>query len=54
MIQERVRSGIRRVRAVGQRWGRRSIEKTDPASCTKILELRQEGLGMAGLANEWE
>ena len=47
MIQERVRSGIKRVRAAGQRWGRRTIEETDPASCTKILELRRQGLGMA-------
>jgi DNA invertase Pin-like site-specific DNA recombinase len=49
MIQERVRSGIKRVRAAGQRWGRRSIEETDPASCTKILELRRQGLGMAAI-----
>ena len=28
MIQERVRSGIKRVRANGQRWGRPSIEET--------------------------
>ena len=49
MIQERVRSGIKRVRATGQRWGRRSIEETDPASCTKILELRRQGLGMAAI-----
>ena len=47
MIQERVRSGIKRVRAAGQRWGRKSIEQTDPASCAKILELRRQGLGMA-------
>ena len=44
MIQERVRSG-----AAGQRWGRRTIEETDPASCTKILELRRQGLGMAAI-----
>ncbi|HYM88968.1 MAG TPA: recombinase family protein [Nitrospiraceae bacterium] len=49
MIQERVRLGIKRIRAAGQRWGRRTIEETDPASCTKILELRQQGLGMAAI-----
>src|SRR4029078_11316019 len=50
MIQERVRSGIKRVRANGQRWGRRTIEETDPASCMKILELRRQGIGMAAIA----
>jgi DNA invertase Pin-like site-specific DNA recombinase len=49
MIQERVKAGIKRVRANGQRWGRRSIEETDPAVCTRILELRQQGLGMAAI-----
>jgi DNA invertase Pin-like site-specific DNA recombinase len=52
MIQERVRSGIKRVRAAGQRWGRRTLEETNPASCTKILELRRQGLGMAAIAKE--
>jgi DNA invertase Pin-like site-specific DNA recombinase len=32
MIQERVRSGIKRVRANGHRWGSPSIEETDPAT----------------------
>jgi DNA invertase Pin-like site-specific DNA recombinase len=49
MIQERVKAGIKRVRATGQRWGRRTIEETDPAVCTRILELRQQGLGMAAI-----
>jgi DNA invertase Pin-like site-specific DNA recombinase len=49
MIRERVRSGIKRVRATGQRWGRRTIEETDPAVRTRILELRQQGLGMAAI-----
>ena len=49
MIQERVRSGIKRVRAAGQRWGRRAIEETDPTICTRILELRRQGLGMAAI-----
>jgi DNA invertase Pin-like site-specific DNA recombinase len=50
MIQERVKAGIKRVRANGQRWGRRTIEETDPAMCTRILELRRQGLGMAMIA----
>ena len=49
MIQERARSGIKRVRAAGQRWGRRRIKETDPASCTKILEPRRQGIGMAAI-----
>ena len=52
MIQERVRSGIKRVRAAGQRWGRRTIEETDPTSCTKILELRRQGFGMAAIGKQ--
>ena len=49
MIQKRVKTDIKRVRAKGQRWGRRTIEETDPASCTKILDLRRQGLGMAAI-----
>lgn len=49
MIQERVRSGIKRVRAAGQRWGMRRIEETDPALCNRILELRRDGFGMAAI-----
>jgi DNA invertase Pin-like site-specific DNA recombinase len=49
MIQERVKAGIKRVRANGRRWGRRTIEETDPAVCTQILELRQQGLGMGAI-----
>jgi DNA invertase Pin-like site-specific DNA recombinase len=49
MIQERVKAGIKRVRATGQRWGWRTIEETSPAVCTRILELRQQGLGMAAI-----
>ena len=52
MIQERVRSGIKRVREAGQRWRRKSIEQTDPASCTKILELRRQSLGMAAIGKQ--
>src|SRR5215831_947566 len=49
MIQERVKAGIKRVRAKGQRWGRRTIEETDPAVCARMLELRREGLGMGAI-----
>ena len=49
MIQERVKAGIKRVRAKGQRWGRRRIEETDPAVCNQIRQLRQEGVGMAAI-----
>src|SRR5215475_9977635 len=47
MIQERVKAGIKRFRASGRRWGRRTIQETNPAVCTRILELRRKGLGMA-------
>ncbi len=50
MIQERVKAGIKRVRAKGQPWGRRGIQVSDPDVCTRILELRREGLGMAAIA----
>lgn len=46
MIQERVKASIKRVRAKGQRWGRQTIEETDPTLCTRILDLRHQGLGM--------
>ena len=49
MIQERVKAGIKRVRAKGQPWGRRKIEESDPAVCTRILELRRQGLGMGAI-----
>lgn len=49
MIQERVKTGIKRVRANGQRWGRRKVEETDPGLCTQVLELRQQGLGMGAI-----
>lgn len=49
MIQERVKAGIKRVRAKGRRWGRRRIEETDPAVCNQMRQLRQEGLGMAAI-----
>src|SRR5215471_632244 len=52
MIQERVRAGITRVRAKGQRWGRRSIQETDPELCGKIFQLRQQGLGMGKIAQQ--
>jgi DNA invertase Pin-like site-specific DNA recombinase len=49
MIQERVKAGIKRVRANGQRWGRPKLEETAPAVCSQILELRQQGIGMAAI-----
>ncbi|SPP64726.1 recombinase family protein [Nitrospira lenta] len=52
MIQERVKAGIKRVRAKGQRWGRKTIEETDPDICTRILELRQKGLGMGAIGKQ--
>lgn len=54
MIQERVRSGIKRVKAAGQRWGRWSIEETDPASCTRLSNLDDKASERRRLANEWE
>jgi hypothetical protein len=53
MIQDRVKAGIKRVRANGQRWGWRTIEKTDPAICTQILQLRTMGSGWELLATGW-
>jgi DNA invertase Pin-like site-specific DNA recombinase len=52
MIQERVRSGIKRFRANGRRWGRRAIRETDPAVCTQILELRSKGLAMGKISKQ--
>lgn len=49
IIQERVKAGIKRSRANGRRWGRRSIQETDPDVCTQILELRRQGLGMGAI-----
>lgn len=52
MIQERVRAGIKRARAQGKAWGRRSIEVTDPILCARIREYRQEGLGMGAISKQ--
>ena len=52
IIQERVKAGIKRARAKGQRWGRQAIADTDPALCTRMLELRSEGLGMAAIGKQ--
>jgi DNA invertase Pin-like site-specific DNA recombinase len=52
MIQERVKAGIKRVRARGQRWGRRSIEETDPGLCSRMLQLREEGIGMGKIGKQ--
>ena len=52
MIQDRVKAGIKRFRARGQRWGRRSIQETDPELCGKMFQLRQQGLGMGKIAKQ--
>jgi DNA invertase Pin-like site-specific DNA recombinase len=52
MIQERVKAGIKRVRAKGQPWGRRAIEEADPDRCSQILALRQQGFGMAKIGKQ--
>jgi DNA invertase Pin-like site-specific DNA recombinase len=52
MIQERVKAGIKRVRAKGQQWGRRTLEETNPAVCTQMLELRRQGLGMGKIGKQ--
>jgi len=52
MIQERVKTGIKRVRAKGQRWGRHTIEETNPGISSRILELRRQGLGMAAIGRQ--
>jgi DNA invertase Pin-like site-specific DNA recombinase len=54
MIQERVKAGIKRVRANGKRWGRRAITETDPPLCTQMLDLRREGLGMGAIGKRLE
>jgi DNA invertase Pin-like site-specific DNA recombinase len=46
MIVERVKAGIKRARAKEQRWGRRTIEETDPEVCKQIQALRSLGFGM--------
>ncbi len=52
MIQERVKAGIKRVRAKGQRWGRKTIQETDPAACAQMLELRRQGLGRGKIGKQ--
>lgn len=49
IIRERVTAGVRQAMKKRKSWGRRSIEETDPAACTQILELRQQGLGMGAI-----
>jgi DNA invertase Pin-like site-specific DNA recombinase len=39
IIRERVTSGVRQAMKKRKSWGRTRIEESDPASCTKILEL---------------
>jgi DNA invertase Pin-like site-specific DNA recombinase len=52
LIQERVRAGIKRARAQGQAWGRRSLEETDPALCERIRAYRRDGLGMGTIGKQ--
>ena len=52
MIQERVKAGIKRVRARGQHWGRPSIEEADPDFCSRMLQLRTQGLGMGKIGKQ--
>ncbi len=49
IIRERVTAGVRQAMKKRASWGRRKIEQTDPAVCTRILELRQQGLGMGAI-----
>jgi DNA invertase Pin-like site-specific DNA recombinase len=52
MIQERVRAGIKRARALNPQkpWGRRKLEEARPEVAARIVELRKEGLGMVAIA----
>ena len=52
IIRERVTSGVRQAMKKRKSWGRRSLEETDPASCSKILELRRQGFGMAAIGKQ--
>jgi len=52
IIRERVTAGVRQAMKKRKSWGRRTIEETDPAVCTRILELRQQGLGMGAISKQ--
>lgn len=54
IIQERVKAGIKRYRAVdpGKPWGRVPIEQSNPQLVAKIMELRKEGVGMKAVAKQ--
>ncbi len=52
IIRERVTAGVRRAMKTRASWGRRKIEHTDPAICTRMLELRRQGIGMAAIARQ--
>jgi DNA invertase Pin-like site-specific DNA recombinase len=49
IIRERVTAGVRQAMKKRMSWGRRKIEQTNPAVCTRILELRRQGLGMGAI-----
>lgn len=50
MIQERVRAGVARAKANGQRLGRPPLAEDRPKVYREILSLRREGLGMNAIA----
>jgi len=52
IIRERVAAGVRQAMKKRRSWGRRKIEETDPAVCTRMLELRRQGLGMAVISKQ--
>jgi DNA invertase Pin-like site-specific DNA recombinase len=54
IIRERVTAGVRQAMKKRKSWGRRKIEETDPAVCARILELRQQGLGMGAIGKRVE
>ncbi|MCS6316185.1 MAG: recombinase family protein [Nitrospira sp.] len=52
IIRERVKSGIKRIRANNpdKGWGRRKLEESRPEVAARIVELRKQGLGMVAIA----
>lgn len=54
IIQERVKAGIKRYRAVdpAKPWGRVPLEQANPELVAKIMELREAGTGMKVIAKQ--
>lgn len=50
MIQERVKAGVARAKANGQRLGRPPLSEDRPKVYREILSLRRDGLGMNAIA----